>query len=256
MRTYGYGVCAPQPHASCSSLERVGRSTMAAGVCLISSALSRPRAFLPANSTQVAVKEEQQSLRSSPSKVQTTRRNVSLLSLLAVIPSLYQPLSASAFSIGFSGPKEWLKEQKKKASKFLLAPIDASRESLHRVYLLLTASDFDYLSVDLGEVQGLLRSAARDCVPQERNSFVSFQSNTGVEVCTFRLLVNNASSLLENKNPVKLETEAMLDDLISSFTFLNGVIGKTDIQLASNRDSNHVANSLAWKALSSSCKTV
>ncbi|XP_043712817.1 uncharacterized protein LOC122661477 isoform X3 [Telopea speciosissima] len=187
---------------------------MAAGVCLISSALIRSRSFLPANSTQVAVREEQQSLRSSPSKVQTTRRNVALLSLFAAIPALYQPLSAAAFSIGFSGPKEWLREQKKKASKFLLAPIDASRESLRRVYLLLTASDFDYSSVDLGEVQGLLRSAARDCVPQERNSFVSLQANTGVEVCTFRLVVNNASSLLKDKSPVKLEAEAMLDDLI------------------------------------------
>ncbi|XP_043712816.1 uncharacterized protein LOC122661477 isoform X2 [Telopea speciosissima] len=194
---------------------------MAAGVCLISSALIRSRSFLPANSTQVAVREEQQSLRSSPSKVQTTRRNVALLSLFAAIPALYQPLSAAAFSIGFSGPKEWLREQKKKASKFLLAPIDASRESLRRVYLLL--------------IQGLLRSAARDCVPQERNSFVSLQANTGVEVCTFRLVVNNASSLLKDKSPVKLEAEAMLDDLISSFTFLNGTINKTDIQLASNR---------------------
>lgn len=32
------------------------------------------------------------------------------------------------------------------------------------------------------EVQILLRSAARDCVPGDRNSFVSFQANTGVEV--------------------------------------------------------------------------
>ncbi|KAJ4964513.1 hypothetical protein NE237_024452 [Protea cynaroides] len=213
----------------------VRRFTMAAGVWLISSSLGTPQTFLPVNSTQVAVREEQQPLRSSPSKVQTCRRGVALLSLLAVIPSLYQPLSAAAFSIGFSGPKEWLREQKKKASKFLLAPIYASRESLRRVYLLLTANDFDYSSVDLGEVQGLLRSAARDCVPQERDSFVSFQANTGIEVCTFKLIVNNASSLLEDKNSVKLETEAMLDDLISSFTSLNGAINKTDVQLASNR---------------------
>lgn len=34
------------------------------------------------------------------------------------------------------------------------------------------------------------------------------------QVCTFKLIVKNASSLLANKDPVKLEAEAMLDDLI------------------------------------------
>lgn len=36
---------------------------------------------------------------------------------------------------------------------------------------------------DLEEVQRLFRSAARDCVAEDRNSFVAFQANTGVEVC-------------------------------------------------------------------------
>lgn len=44
------------------------------------------------------------------------------------------------------------------------------------------AKDSDYTKNDLEEVQKLFRSAARDCVPQERNSFVNFQANTGVEV--------------------------------------------------------------------------
>lgn len=35
---------------------------------------------------------------------------------------------------------------------------------------------------DMEEVKSLLSSAARDCVPGDRNSFVSFQANTGVEV--------------------------------------------------------------------------
>lgn len=43
----------------------------------------------------------------------------------------------------------------------------------------------DYTNKDLEEVQKMFRSAARDCVPQERNSFVAFQANTGVEVCIF-----------------------------------------------------------------------
>lgn len=90
---------------------------------------------------------------------------------------------------------------------------------------------------DLEEVQNLLKSAARDCVVQERNSFVAFQANTGVEVCTFRLIVKNASSLLEDKNSVKLEAEGMLDDLISSFTSLNSLANETDVQVASSRQS-------------------
>jgi hypothetical protein len=39
-----------------------------------------------------------------------------------------------------AGPKDWLKEQKKKASKFVLAPIDASRESLRSAYVLLSTN--------------------------------------------------------------------------------------------------------------------
>ncbi|KAJ7966751.1 Plasma membrane fusion protein [Quillaja saponaria] len=164
-----------------------------------------------------------------------SRRNFALISFLSLMPSLSWPSHASAFSIGISGPKDWLKEQKKKASNFLLAPIDASRESLQSVYLLLSESGYDYTDNDLEKVQTLLRSAARDCVPQERNSFVAFQANTGVEVCTFRLIAKNASSLLGDKDPVKLKAEAMLDDLIRSFTSVSGLANGSNIQLASNR---------------------
>lgn len=34
------------------------------------------------------------------------------------------------------------------------------------------------------------------------------------QVCTFRLVVKNAASLLGKKDPVKLEAEALLDNLI------------------------------------------
>lgn len=50
-------------------------------------------------------------------------------------------------------------------------------------------SDADYTDEDLEKFQELFRSAARDCVPQERNSFVAFQANTGVEVCCSSTLV-------------------------------------------------------------------
>ncbi|XP_030447972.1 uncharacterized protein LOC115670755 isoform X1 [Syzygium oleosum] len=157
------------------------------------------------------------------------RRDAALLSLLSLLPSLARPEPAAAFSIGISGPKEWLKEQKKKSSKFLLAPIDASRESLRAAYLILTKAS-ESASDDLEEVQRLFRSAARDCVAEDRNSFVAFQANTGVEVCTFKLIVKNAASLLADKDPVKLEAEAMLDDLIRSFSSLNGLTSVSDLQ--------------------------
>lgn len=34
------------------------------------------------------------------------------------------------------------------------------------------------------------------------------------QVCTFRLIVKNAASLLDDRDPVKLEAEAKLTDLI------------------------------------------
>lgn len=96
---------------------------------------------------------------------------------------------------------------------------------------------------DWEDVQKLLKSAARDCVPQDRNSFVEFQSTTGVEVCTFRLIVKNAASLLDDKDPIKLEAEAKLSDLIRSFVVLSGVAGDTNNQVASN-SRQRIANAL------------
>ncbi|KAL3022760.1 hypothetical protein AAZX31_04G031500 [Glycine max] len=170
----------------------------------------------------------------SPSPFSTlSRRGIALLSFLSLSLSLSAP--ASAIEIGISGPKNWLKDQKKKASKYLLAPIDASRQILRSAYLTLTETDAAYTDEDLEKIQQLFISAARDCVPQDRNSFVTFQANTGVEVCTFRLIVKNAASLLGNKDPVKLKAEALLDNLIRSFTSVSGMASKTNIQLASDR---------------------
>lgn len=164
------------------------------------------------------------------------------LSLIISLGSLLPSPPASAFNLGISGPKDWLKEQKKKTSKYLLAPIDASREILRSAFLLLTGKDSDYESKDLEEAQNMFKSAARDCVPEERNSIVAFQAKTGVEVCTFALIVKNAASLLDNKDPVKLEAEAMLSDLIRSFTTLNNVANEVDIKLVLNR--KEIANAV------------
>ncbi|KAK9005493.1 hypothetical protein V6N11_042924 [Hibiscus sabdariffa] len=190
---------------------------------------------LPVNPNQETRQKLQRHLQN---QIQFSRRDAAFLSLTSLLPSLFHPSQASAFSIGISGPKDWLKEQKRKSSKFLLAPIDASRQSLLSAYLLLMDKESTNWSKDFEEVKKLLKSAARDCVVQERNSFVAFQANTGV--CTFRLIVNNASSLLEKKNTVKLEAEAMLDDLIrylryAHLTSLNSLANENDIQVASNR---------------------
>ncbi|OWM80844.1 hypothetical protein CDL15_Pgr006875 [Punica granatum] len=191
-----------------------------------------PKPPFPSNSLSVKPQsdDDQQQLRCN-----ILRRDFAALALLALAParSLARPYPAAAFSIGISGPKEWLKEQKKKSSKFLLAPIDASRESLRSAYAILIR-DSDYTNKDLEEVLRLSKSAARDCVPQDRNSFVNFQANTGVEVCTFKLIVKNAASLLADKDPVKLEAEAILDNLIRSFSSLNGLANEMDLQPTSN----------------------
>nr|CAD1828167.1 unnamed protein product [Ananas comosus var. bracteatus] len=86
------------------------------------------------------------------------------------------------------------------------------------------------------EVRSLLHLAARDCVPEQRNSLVAFQSQTGVEVCTFRLLVNNAASLLDNGDPVKLEAEARLAEVIRLFSSIGSVINQSNLQLDSDRE--------------------
>ncbi|XP_021733131.1 uncharacterized protein LOC110699949 isoform X2 [Chenopodium quinoa] len=158
--------------------------------------------------------------------------------------SCIQPWNLWIFA---AGPKDWLREQKKKSIKYLLAPIDASQEILRYAYQLLMAKDVNYEQKDLEEIQGMLKSAARDCVAEDRNSLVAFQAKTGVEVCTFKLVVTNASSLLDDGDSAKFEAEARLSDLIRSFTFLNGVAKEADFQLVSDRQkvANAVMDSLS-----------
>ncbi|CAA7041676.1 unnamed protein product [Microthlaspi erraticum] len=160
-----------------------------------------------------------------------SRRDAVSASLFLLSLSPTNP--ASAF--GISGPKEWLKDQKKKSSRFLLAPIDASRESLRSVYLSLTTRESDYADKDLESLQSLLRTSARDCVPKERTSLVDFQSKTGVEVCTFKLVLKNAASLLDDKDPLILEAEDTLNDLIRSFGSLIVLTNGIDMNLPSDR---------------------
>lgn len=155
------------------------------------------------------------------------------LSLPAVTAFFSIPSRAAAFSISIMGPKDWLREQKKKAARFVLAPIESSRQTLRNAYLLL---DSESPVEDAGELLKTLKFAARDCIPRDRNSFVTFQASTGVEVCTFALIVKNAASLLDVGDPLKLEAETKLDDLIRSFSFLGGTIDNCDIRVTSDRE--------------------
>ncbi|XP_073037021.1 uncharacterized protein [Primulina eburnea] len=114
--------------------------------------------------------------------------------------------------------------------KILQVFVDASRNFLQFAYLLSKFS-----KNDLEEVQKLLVSAAADCVPPDRNSFVVLQSKTGVEVCTFQFILKNASSLLDDRDPIKLEAGTKLSDLIQSFTSLSGMTREGDVALTSIR---------------------
>ncbi|KAG0467126.1 hypothetical protein HPP92_018706 [Vanilla planifolia] len=124
------------------------------------------------------------------------------------------------------------------------APIEASRQSLRNAYLLLTSES---PVEDAGELRTLLNSAARDCVPRERNSFVTLQAITGGEVCTFKLIVKNAASLLSNGDPIKLDAETRLDYLIRSLSLLGSTIDNSDLRMTSDREKvkNGLMNSIS-----------
>jgi len=72
-------------------------------------------------------------------------------------------------------------------------------------------------------------------VPRERNSIVAFQSRTGVEVCTFSLILKNAASLLDDKDPLKVEADTSLEELIRSFSDLGTVVENSNFELSDDR---------------------
>lgn len=72
-------------------------------------------------------------------------------------------------------------------------------------------------------------------MPRERNSIVAFQSRTGVEVCTFSLILKNAASLLDDKDPLKVEADTSLAELIQSFSDLGTVMENSNFELSDDR---------------------
>ncbi|XP_078430442.1 plasma membrane fusion protein [Wolffia australiana] len=169
--------------------------------------------------------------------VEVGRRSASAWLLSLSVPLIISECcpQASAISFGIPGPKEWLKDQKKNAARFVLAPIDASRRSLQSAYLFLSR-DPESPFKDPGQVRNLVSAAARDCVVEDRSSIVAFQASTGVEVCTFRLILKNAASLLDKYDPITLEAETKLDTLIRSFTLLGKMINEADLQIETDRE--------------------
>ncbi|EFJ34390.1 hypothetical protein SELMODRAFT_438781 [Selaginella moellendorffii] len=181
----------------------------------------------------------QQADKNVSTKCSAASRRLSLVSLAVAITACSQKIdTAQAFSLGTSGPKEWLKQQKKRTADFLLVPIARSRERLESAFLLFSSSN----PLEAGN---LIRIAARDCIPVEAGSILDLQSRTGVEVCTFRLLVKNAASLLDNSDPVKIKAYLALENLIRSFTYL-------DESVTAPTSSTEVANAfeLTYAALS------
>ncbi|XP_066325183.1 uncharacterized protein [Miscanthus floridulus] len=168
-----------------------------------------------------------------PAPPSIASRRTALVALVLAAAAPARP-AAAGFSLGIPGPKELLREQKKKSASYLLAPIAASRDTLVKSQALLASPSAS--AEDAEEVRGRIGAAGRDCVPRQRNSIVAFQSRTGVEVCTFSLILKNAASLLANKDPLKVEADTRLGELIQSFSDLGTLAENSNFELADDRE--------------------
>ncbi|CAI5468870.1 unnamed protein product [Closterium sp. Yama58-4] len=121
------------------------------------------------------------------------------------------PESAQAF--GLSGPKEWLKAQKRKSMQFLLNPLMVSS-----AHLAAAKAEFEASTTpsELASVQAGVREASLDCLAPG--------FTPGVELCTFKLILKNAASLLDKNDPALVLGEEALLDLIWSYRQLHGLL--------------------------------
>lgn len=72
---------------------------------------------------------------------------------------------------------------------------DVLRSSFFVFFFLVVAKDEpEHEEKDTETVKNLVNSAIRDCVAEERNSFVAFQAKTGVEVtlCSYPFTYSSA----------------------------------------------------------------
>ncbi|GJN23153.1 hypothetical protein PR202_gb10776 [Eleusine coracana subsp. coracana] len=181
--------------------------------------------------TAAAASSLHESSKPQPTPPDLIPRRAALLALV-LVASPARPASA-AFSFSIPGPKELLREQKKKSASYLLAPIAASRDTLVKAQALLASPNAS--AGDAEEVRGRIGAAGRDCVERQRNSIVAFQSRTGVEAFTFSLILRNAASLLADKDPLKVEADTRLGELIQSFTDLGTVVESSNFELPDDR---------------------
>lgn len=133
--------------------------------------------------------------------------------------------SADAFAL--TGPKEWLKAQKRKSMQYLLNPLAVSAERL-------AAAKEEYMSTasspppaDLSPVIAHVRDASLDCLAP---GFAP-----GVELCTFKLILKNSSSLLDDYDAAKLKGEDALLGLVGSFTELHLQLEEAQEQQGTDR---------------------
>lgn len=128
-----------------------------------------------------------------------------------------------------------MKGQKRKTVQFLMNPIEASRNRLSSAVLLLSSAEGSTFE-NYEEAGRLVKVAARDCTPTEAGSILDFQTRSGVEICTFKLILKNAASLLPDGDPVKLSAAAALNDLIRSFTTVDALLTSGGASAATQRD--------------------
>jgi len=128
-----------------------------------------------------------------------------------------------------------LRGQKRKTAQFLMNPIEASRNRLSSAVLLLSSAEGSSFE-NYEEAGKLVKVAARDCTPSEIGSILDFQTRTGVEVCTFKLVLKNAASLLPNDHPVKMRADAALKDLIRSFISVDALLTNGGASAATQRE--------------------
>eukprot|EP00897_Mesotaenium_endlicherianum_P005129 jgi/Mesen1/4644/ME000241S03686 len=111
--------------------------------------------------------------------------------------------------------KDWLRQQKIRTSDGLLKPIRSSRDRLTGIIDLVANEGATQEQVK--RAKEIATDAARDCVAPAAGSFFSFQADSGVEVCTYALILKNGGSLLNKNDPLLLAAEARLGDLVRKF---------------------------------------
>ncbi|GAQ88262.1 hypothetical protein KFL_004130080 [Klebsormidium nitens] len=153
-----------------------------------------------------------------------TGRREALLAGAALLVALGSAATCpgNADALGSSFLKDRLKERKKDTFQILLYPIEASRVQLQKVHALL---DSPSLTPALySEAKDLVQVSSRDCMPLEHYAGSQSVAAKFFEVCTFKLLVKNAVSLVDKADPKRVRAQQALVDLNRAFSELDDVL--------------------------------